>query len=147
MDRFTALGACDHPPVDEVYGAAHVDVHKVAVNLLLHQLGHAGHLGRAAAAHLSWCGSTWSLHQLRSFRTNLDPEEVLGLVALGEGPLRPVALQQLQPQRHLAAGDVHTQALAHSPAPITAQYCRVMTNHSSVLYCDCDNQSQFSIVG
>ena len=37
---------------DEVDGAAHVDVDKVTVHLLLQQLRNPRHLGRTAAAHL-----------------------------------------------------------------------------------------------
>lgn len=47
-------------------------------------------------------------------RTHLHPEQVLALVPLQERPLGLLPLQEVGAHRHLPAGDVGAEALAHA---------------------------------
>lgn len=45
----------------------------------------------------------------------LNTKEIFSFVPLQQGPLRLLALQQVRAHGHLPAGDVSTEALAHTP--------------------------------
>lgn len=81
---------------DEIDRASHVDINKVNTAVLLYELSCAGEGVREAA-------------------TQLHTKHVFARVALEQGPLRALPLQQVCRQGHFTTRDICPQTFADAP--------------------------------